>query len=171
MRSGPSWNEVADKNRSEPFAIRAPGPLREAVGDVKRRAARHQQHAQRDQERRDLQRGHEPPVDHADQGGDGQAIDEGHEERGAAAVEQRPHQHRRQAEKRADREVELARVISSVMASAINPSSTVKASVFEMLSTDRKAGLIAVKTTISARPAGSRGRIRAGRTAFDKGLG
>ena len=35
------------------------------------------------------------------------------------------------------------------MASAIRPSSTVKVSVFEMLSGDRKAGLIAAKTAIS----------------------
>src|SRR5271156_3369672 len=37
----------------------------------------------------------------------------------------------------------------SVMASAMRPSSTVKVSVFEMLSGDRNAGLIAAKTAIS----------------------
>ena len=40
-------------------------------------------------------------------------------------------------------------VIRSVIASAIRPSSTEKTSVFEMLSGDRKSGLIAVKTTSS----------------------
>ena len=40
-------------------------------------------------------------------------------------------------------------VISSVMASAIRPSSTVKASVLEMFCGERKLGLIAVKTTSS----------------------
>ena len=40
-------------------------------------------------------------------------------------------------------------VMSSVMARAISPSSTVKVSVFEMLSGDRNAGLIPAKTAIS----------------------
>ena len=40
-------------------------------------------------------------------------------------------------------------VISSVIASAIRPSSTVKASVLEMFCGDRKSGLIAQKTTSS----------------------
>ena len=40
-------------------------------------------------------------------------------------------------------------VISSVIASAMRPSSTVKASVLEMFCGDRKSGLIAVKTTSS----------------------
>ena len=41
-------------------------------------------------------------------------------------------------------------VISRVMASAISPSSTVKASMLPMLSTDRNAGLICQKTKIMA---------------------
>ncbi len=56
-------------------------------------------------------------------------------------------------------------VIKSVMASAIKPSSTEKASRFDTFWTDRKAGLIAVKTTIStisriAGPASGRAKRR-----------
>src|SRR5947209_3692002 len=41
-------------------------------------------------------------------------------------------------------------VINSVIASAIRPSSTVNVSVLDMLSTDRKSGLIAVNTASSS---------------------
>ncbi len=90
------------------MAAGAPGPLRKAVGDVEGGAAHHEQHAERHQERRDLEPGHEPAIDEADQEGRDHRDHEGDPERGGAAVEERPHQHRREAEDRADREVELA---------------------------------------------------------------
>ena len=92
----------------QPLAARAPGSLRKAVRDEQGRAAHDQQHAERHQERRNLETRHELAVDKADQGRRRQCHHEGDRKRGHAAVEQRPHQDGSEAEHRADRQVEFA---------------------------------------------------------------
>ena len=75
MRNGPTI-EVADQELGQPLALGAPGPLRKSVGDEERGAAHHEQHAERDQERRDFQPRDEEAVDAADQRGDDECDDE-----------------------------------------------------------------------------------------------
>jgi hypothetical protein len=101
--------EVADQKLRQPVFAGVPCALREAVGDEQRGAARDEQHAQRDEEGRDLEPRHEPAVDVADEGGHRERDEEGHFQRQRSGVEQRPHDDGRQAEKRTDRQVELAR--------------------------------------------------------------
>ena len=73
--------EIADQRLREPVAAGAPGALREAVGDEQRGAAHDQQHAERDEERGNLEPGDEPAVDEADQRGDQHRDREGGVER------------------------------------------------------------------------------------------
>ena len=101
--------EIADQHLRQPVVAGIPGALRKAVGDEQRRAARDQKHAERHQEGWDLQPRDEQAVHPADESGDQQSDDERKFERQRAGIEQRPHDHRRQAEERADRQVEFAR--------------------------------------------------------------
>ena len=100
--------EIADQEVGEPLPAGAPGALGKAVSDEQRRPAHDEQHAEGDEEGGDLEPRDEEAVDEADQRRDDKADREGDGERGQAAVVERPHQDGREAEQRADREVEFA---------------------------------------------------------------
>ena len=100
--------EIADQDIRQPLSAGAPGALREAIGDEQGRAANDQQHAECDEERRDLEPRHEQAVDEADQGGHDKADDECEAEGRQPGVVKRPHENGREAEQRADREIEFA---------------------------------------------------------------
>ena len=107
MRNGTDV-EVADQDVGDPLVAGAPGALREAVCNVKRRAADDEQHAERDQEGRDLEPRHEQAVDQPDQRRADDGDEEADLERDDALIEQDPHHDRRESEHRADGKIELA---------------------------------------------------------------
>ena len=88
--------------------IRLPYRLGKAGGDVQRASAHDQHHAERDQERRNLENVDEPAVGETDKDGNRHGDQEGNAEGGDLLIVESPHHDRGKAEHRTDREVEFA---------------------------------------------------------------
>ena len=110
--------EIADQEIGDPLPACAPRALGKAVGDEEGGSAHDEQHAEGDEERRDLELRDEQPVDEPDQRGDEEADEEGDAERGPARVIERPHHDRRETKQRSDREIEIRRPSSGASSPA-----------------------------------------------------